>query len=298
MQLAWITAPLIGGLIGLITNSLAIKMLFRPHRAIYIGKFHVPFTPGLIPKEKERIASAVGEVISKYLLDDATIQKAVCDPKIREKAAVFIHGLIFRMKQVTISLEVFMDQKGFADSINIMEAKLRNSVGEYVTKAVTESDLVDELIEDALLSVRSEMNPFVAKLAKNPLESAKPQIIANTKEILREQGPQMIGSYIDQKYIEICDYKICDLARLAEKHEKEAVDFLWEKYVYFIEKKSAALIKTLNLQRIVEERINGYDVAQLEKIILSISKKELNALVWLGGLLGILMGFVNLLFSS
>lgn len=296
MQLAWIAAPVIGGLIGLITNSLAIKMLFRPHYAVYIGRFHVPFTPGLIPKEKERIASAVGEVISKYLLDDATIQKAVCDPQVKEKAAVFVHGLILRMKQVTISLEVFLDQKGFADPINVMETKLRNSVGEYVTKAVTESDLVDELIENALSSVRGEMNPVLAKLAKNPLESAKPQIIANAKEILREQGPQMIGGYIDQKYIEICDYKICDLAKLAEKHEKEAVDFLWEKYVYFIEQKSTALIRTLDLQRIVEERINGYDVAQLEKIILSISKKELNALVWLGGLLGMLMGFVNLLF--
>lgn len=296
MQLAWIAAPVIGGLIGLITNSLAIKMLFRPHHAVYIGRFHVPFTPGLIPKEKERIAGAIGEVISKYLLDDATIQKAVCDPKIKEKAAVFVHELICRMKQVTISLEVFLDQKGFADSINVMETRLRNSVGEYVTKAVTESDLVDELVESALLSVRGEMNPVLAKLAKNPLESAKPQIIANAKEILREQGPQMVGGYIDQKYMEICDYKICDLAELAEKHEEEAVDFLWEKYVCFIEQKSAELIRTLDLQRIVEERINGYDVAQLEKIILSISKKELNALVWLGGLLGMLMGFVNLLF--
>ena len=77
MQLAWITAPVIGGLIGLITNSLAIKMLFRPHRAVYIGRFHVPFTPGLIPKEKERIASAIGEVISKYLLNDAVILRLV-----------------------------------------------------------------------------------------------------------------------------------------------------------------------------------------------------------------------------
>ena len=66
--------------------------------------------------------------------------------------------------------------------------------------------------------------------------------------------------------------------------------------MYFIEQKSAALLKTLDLQRIVEERINGYDVAQLEEMILSISKKELHALVWLGGLLGMLMGFVNLLF--
>lgn len=296
MQLTWITAPVIGGLIGLITNSLAIKMLFRPHRAIYIGRFHVPFTPGLIPKEKERIAGAIGEVISKYLLDDATIKKAICDPKIKEKAAGHIHDLILRMKQVTISLEVFLDQKGLSNLLNIMETGLRNSVGEYVTKAVVESHLVDDLIESALLSVQQEMNPIVAKIAKNPLQSAKPDIIANTKEMLCERGPQMIGSYIDQKYMEICDNKICDLAELSQKHEEEVIDFLWEKYVYFIEQKSTALLRTLNLQQIVEERINGYDVAQLEKIILAISKKELNALVWLGGLLGMLMGFVNLLF--
>lgn len=296
MQLSWITAPVIGGLIGLITNTLAIKMLFRPHRAIYSGKLHVPFTPGLIPKEKERIASAIGEVISKYLLDDETIQKAICNLKIKEKLAFHVHGFIVRMKQVTISLEVFLDQKGLSNPLNIMEAGIRDSVGDYMTKAITESNLLDELIDRALLAVQGEMNPLVAKIAKNPLASAKPQIIANAKEMLRERGPQMIGGYIDQKYSEICDYKICDLAAFAEEHENEAVDFLWEKYVYFIEHKSAALIKELDLQRIVEERINGYDVAQLENIILTISKKELNALVWLGGLLGMLMGFINLLF--
>ena len=48
-----IMAPLVGGVIGYITNNLAIKMLFRPRKAIYIGKWHIPFTPGLIPKQKE-----------------------------------------------------------------------------------------------------------------------------------------------------------------------------------------------------------------------------------------------------
>lgn len=296
MQLAWITAPIIGGLIGFITNSLAIKMLFRPHHAIYIGRFHVPFTPGLIPKEKERIAGAIGEVIAKYLLDDETIQKAVCDPKIKEKTAVYVHEFILRMKQVTISLEVFLDQKGVLNPLNIMETRFRNSVSDYVVKTITESDLIDDLIKGALLSVQQEMNPLVGKIAKNSLRAAEPQIIANTKEMLLERGSQIIGGYIDQKYVEICDYKICDLAEIAEKHEKDAIEFFWDKYIYFMKYQSSSLIKELNLQRIVEDRINGYDVAQLEKIILSISKKELNALVWLGGLLGMLMGFVNLLF--
>lgn len=296
MQLAWITAPIIGGLIGFITNSLAIKMLFRPHHAIYIGRFHVPFTPGLIPKEKERIAGAIGEVIAKYLLDDATIQEAVCDPKIKEKTAVYVHEFILRMKQVTISLEVFLDQKGVLNPLNIMETRFRNSVSDYVVKTITESDLIDDLIKSALLSVQQEMNPLVGKIAKNSLRAAEPQIIANTKKMLLERGSQIIGGYIDQKYVEICDYKICDLVEIAEKHEKDAIEFFWDKYIYFMKYQSSSLIKELNLQRIVEDRINGYDVAQLEKIILSISKKELNALVWLGGLLGMLMGFVNLLF--
>ena len=41
--------PLIGGVIGYITNDLAIKMLFRPYKAVYIGAWRVPFTPGIVP---------------------------------------------------------------------------------------------------------------------------------------------------------------------------------------------------------------------------------------------------------
>ena len=39
-------------------------MLFRPRKALYIGKFHVPFTPGLIPSQQGRIAVSIGEVVS------------------------------------------------------------------------------------------------------------------------------------------------------------------------------------------------------------------------------------------
>ena len=72
MDLQMIAAPVIGGIIGLITNGLAIKMLFRPHKEIYIGKFRLPFTPGLIPKEKNRIAAAIGKIIGKMCIRDST----------------------------------------------------------------------------------------------------------------------------------------------------------------------------------------------------------------------------------
>ncbi|MBJ8154575.1 DUF445 domain-containing protein, partial [Bacillus cereus] len=39
-----LTTTGLGAIIVVYTNHLAIKMLFRPHRRIYIGKFQVPFT--------------------------------------------------------------------------------------------------------------------------------------------------------------------------------------------------------------------------------------------------------------
>ena len=56
MDLTIIAGPLIGAVIGYFTNYLAVKMLFRPRREIKIGSKTLPFTPGVIPKGKPRLA--------------------------------------------------------------------------------------------------------------------------------------------------------------------------------------------------------------------------------------------------
>lgn len=65
----------IGAVIGGFTNSLAIKMLFRPYRALYIGKWRVPFTPGLIPKRRDELAEQMGKMVVDHLLTPESIQK-------------------------------------------------------------------------------------------------------------------------------------------------------------------------------------------------------------------------------
>ena len=67
--------PIAGGVIGYFTNDLAIKMLFRPYRAIYIGKRKLPFTPGLIPSNQERLAKKVSDTIMGSLLTPTELQK-------------------------------------------------------------------------------------------------------------------------------------------------------------------------------------------------------------------------------
>ncbi|MBF2077645.1 MAG: DUF445 domain-containing protein [Synechococcales cyanobacterium T60_A2020_003] len=72
----WIYAapPVVGGIIGYFTNDLAIKMLFRPYRALYVGKRKVPFTPGLIPSNQARLAQRIADTIMGSLLTPEELQ--------------------------------------------------------------------------------------------------------------------------------------------------------------------------------------------------------------------------------
>ena len=80
----------IGALIGGFTNHLAIKMLFRPHEAKYIGKWRVPFTPGLIPKRRDELAIQLGKTVTNYLLTPETFRKKLLTPDMEKKAENFL----------------------------------------------------------------------------------------------------------------------------------------------------------------------------------------------------------------
>ncbi|MBE9232979.1 DUF445 domain-containing protein [Cuspidothrix issatschenkoi LEGE 03284] len=72
--LLYISPPILGGLIGYYTNDIAIKMLFRPYKAVYIFGRKVPFTPGLIPSNQERLGQNVANAIMRSLLTPEELQ--------------------------------------------------------------------------------------------------------------------------------------------------------------------------------------------------------------------------------
>ncbi|WP_246879930.1 DUF445 domain-containing protein [Bacillus suaedae] len=67
----------IGAAIGGVTNSLAIKMLFRPYTERRIGKWRVPFTPGLIPKRHDELAMQLGKMVIDYLVTAEGLGKKI-----------------------------------------------------------------------------------------------------------------------------------------------------------------------------------------------------------------------------
>lgn len=73
----WLFAapPVVGGVIGYFTNDIAIRMLFRPYRAYYFAGKRVPFTPGLIPRNQERLAKRISDTIMGSLLTPEELQK-------------------------------------------------------------------------------------------------------------------------------------------------------------------------------------------------------------------------------
>ncbi|WP_066382535.1 MULTISPECIES: DUF445 domain-containing protein [unclassified Anabaena] len=73
--LLYVSPPILGGIIGYFTNDIAIKMLFRPYRAIYIAGRRLPFTPGLIPRNQERLAKNISSTIMGSLLTPDELQK-------------------------------------------------------------------------------------------------------------------------------------------------------------------------------------------------------------------------------
>lgn len=90
----YVSPPIVGAVIGYFTNDIAIKMLFRPYRAIYIGKRKVPFTPGLIPRNQERLAKNVSKTIMGSLLTPEELQKLARRLLQPERVQGAIHWLL------------------------------------------------------------------------------------------------------------------------------------------------------------------------------------------------------------
>ncbi|HUX38776.1 MAG TPA: DUF445 family protein [Rectinemataceae bacterium] len=78
----WILPPLVGGIIGWFTNWLAIKMLFRPLKEWRIFGLPVPFTPGILPRGRARLASSIGEMVAAELFTADILRARMAAPEV------------------------------------------------------------------------------------------------------------------------------------------------------------------------------------------------------------------------
>lgn len=171
----YIIGALIGAVIGYITNWLAIKMLFRPREAKYIFGMKLPFTPGLIPKEKSRIANKVGETVGTHLLNSDSLSKALKDDKIKAK---FNEVAKEKINQII-------------NSNSTLENSLKNTLGEnyYALKG----NMIDNIAKTILESIQEE--EFKNKV--------KFYIVDSIKERLNKEPEKIIDFINSNKFREV-----------------------------------------------------------------------------------------------
>ena len=69
-----VVPPLLGAVIGYVTNYIAIRMLFRPLTEKRVLGLRIPFTPGIIPRQREALAENIGRMVSTQLITEETVR--------------------------------------------------------------------------------------------------------------------------------------------------------------------------------------------------------------------------------
>jgi uncharacterized membrane protein YheB (UPF0754 family) len=90
--LPWIIPPLAGALIGYVTNAIAIKMLFRPLKAVRIFGIRLPFTPGILPRQRRRLAESIGAMVERELLTPEILSARFRREDVRERIGAALAG--------------------------------------------------------------------------------------------------------------------------------------------------------------------------------------------------------------
>ncbi|WP_114570539.1 DUF445 domain-containing protein [Exiguobacterium flavidum] len=119
----------IGALIGTVTNHVAIKMLFRPLEAKYIGKYRIPFTPGLIPKRRDDLAANLGRTVVKHLLTPEGIGKRLREESMRESMIIFAQEETRRLMRSEVTVRELL-----AKVAPLPAEKIRRFVGERLDR--------------------------------------------------------------------------------------------------------------------------------------------------------------------
>lgn len=135
---------IVGGLIGWITNILAIKLLFRPIKPVKIPILNIEIL-GLIPKRKNEIAANIGEVISNELLsmDD-----------ILDQALNNSNGENFN-SYITDKIKNIINEK-----LNIVPMPFRMMAAPYIDEILNKEvpNAVDEISVDLLDKAKENVN--------------------------------------------------------------------------------------------------------------------------------------------
>ncbi|WP_226038010.1 DUF445 domain-containing protein [Aquibacillus saliphilus] len=120
----------VGAIIGGLTNSLAIKMLFRPYQARYIGNWKIPLTPGLIPKRRDELARQLGKTVVDHLLTPEGLKQKLRQADFKQQVTVWAQTEVTRIIDKDLSTKEMLAKIG----IYLNEEQVKLKISEITKK--------------------------------------------------------------------------------------------------------------------------------------------------------------------
>lgn len=300
IELSYLIGPLSGSVIGYFTNWLAIKMMFRPHQPKYVFGMKIPFTPGLIPKERGRLAEAIGSSISENLMNKEVLEKNLLSKDMLTKIGEGYDTFITKQKVNTESLRAFLSHFLSKEDLDKIQSDTGHELALQIHSRLADSNLGTMLAHAAVEHAISKMENSLLGIAFNAeqflillQEPAEHLLSKHINQIISNNSEEIITNLIGQESDKLLDTPVCDLLRGHDEQLAQLRAILLDGYRQVISIHLPKILSTIDISRIIRDRINELDIEEGEKIIFAVMDKELRAIVWLGALLGCLIGSLS-----
>ncbi|MBR5316090.1 MAG: DUF445 family protein [Firmicutes bacterium] len=289
-----LAGPAVGAVIGYCTNYIAVKMLFKPLEPVYVFGKKLPLTPGVIPKNKGRIARALGQAISKSLLTEEDLGKAFLKPEAKEQVVCQICEKLSGEEFQTATPEKLAETYLGEERSLAMKNGVKIFVADKITDAVTSFD-IEKLISTVgipMLMNRIQGSMLAMFLNEETVYSFLQPIAGTLKGWLQGPGRGKIGELVSVEMDKLFQTPMGELADIGEQ-EAAIKAIIGQLYERCVEKIIPVVIAELDIASLVEEKVEAMDVGFLENLILSIMKTELDYVVNIGAFIGFVIGCIN-----
>ena len=315
---------LVGALIGYCTNYIAIKMLFRPQKPIYVFGKKLPFTPGVIPKNKSRIAAAVGNAVGQNLFTNQDIVNAITESGLKNNLSEKIMDTAFNTdSSIKDYIDKYYSEKS-SENDDLIQTELSKEVdydaSDYDDVIIEETDYdkiknkVSDVITSKILGAfeKIDLNAMVSQIASKTLaekvKGTMMEMFLNESTVSAMSAPigNAIAEYIKNHGEEII-YPLVDaeVASFMEKPVSENLDELGldtnilesavnKLFDTAVSKCGSMISEYIDIPGIVESKINKMDVSELEELVMQVMKNELQTVINLGALIGAVIGIINI----
>lgn len=288
-----LAGPIIGGVIGYFTNYIAVKMLFRPLKPIRIGKYTLPFTPGIIPKRKPELAHALGQAVGNALLSKDELAKVLTSDRMRrtitDGIVKGVNDTLIERTIEEIGLSVF-GQDSYEDKKDL----LIEGVTGKITTGFLSMNVGNIIATEGAAALKQKGGMLAMFINEDLIASLATPIGNKVDSYVRDGGKDKIREYISNEIDTMETKSINSIIGGIDTTKVESI--INQLYNSMIEDHVSDIVDTFDIQGIVEEKINTMAVKELEDLIMSVMKNELGMIVNLGAIIGFVLGLFNLFF--